>query len=575
MRSFGMKRHLARGLLGVCGLLGALLWTSPARASWTVLDEPSAWLNASDHVSGDVALFGFSVAIDDGVIVVGSHLTQLPTGEGDGQAYVFVEPAGGWGPPTEVLTESAVLRACAPGFFAQEFGYDVDIDSGVIAVGARYATETFRDVGAGYLFQESSGGWVTTCAPDPILPGLTARVTAADGNADDRLGVAVATSGGQALFGAPKDDEAAFNAGASYLYTLETLGNSDPADDLWLPVGGEKLLADLVPDFPPFASDFAGDDVAISAPTGFALVSAPNPNFTGPQSGEVYSYDLNGIPAAVQVLQNPLGPSVGDEFGAAIALSPDGARAVVSQRDHDSIVAAGLAHVYRLEAGLWVLEARLDAPDPGVQDFFGNAVAIDGDRVVVGVAADDDQGSGSGSAWVFVRRDGGTPDPSDDVWEAEFKLLPPEAGGDLAGQALTRFGTSVAISGATVVVGRPEDDWDGVLTGSAYVYELPPPLSLAANGTCPGSLTVTISGGTEDGAGFLVAGGATGTTTIPVGGCAGSEVDVEGVLGTLPVSFDSVGNLNLAVAPPAGLCGAFLQAVDLATCRVTNVVSLP
>jgi len=111
--------------------------------------------------------------------------------------------------------------------------------------------------------------------------------------------------------------------------------------------------------------------------------------------------------------------------------------------------------------------------------------------------------------------------------------------------------------------------------GSAYVYELPPVFTLGVNGTCPGSLTITLTGGTPNGAAILVAGSSLGTTVVPSGACAGEEVDLTGVIATQGAGFDPSGDLTLTVSPQIGLCGTFLQAIDLATCRVTNASELP
>ena len=48
--------------------------------------------------------------------------------------------------------------------------------------------------------------------------------------------------------------------------------------------------------------------------------------------------------------------------------------------------------------------AKLTAPDGAVGDNLGNAVSMSGDgtRVVAGASGDDDMGSNSGSAYVFV-----------------------------------------------------------------------------------------------------------------------------------------------------------------------------
>ena len=47
--------------------------------------------------------------------------------------------------------------------------------------------------------------------------------------------------------------------------------------------------------------------------------------------------------------------------------------------------------------------AKLIASDAAANDRFGAAVAIDGDTAIVGALDDDDAGTNSGTAYVFVR----------------------------------------------------------------------------------------------------------------------------------------------------------------------------
>src|SRR3990172_5724589 len=90
------------------------------------------------------------------------------------------------------------------------------------------------------------------------------------------------------------------------------------------------------------------------------------------------------------------------------------------------------------------VETKLTAADAAASDHFGSSVAVSGVTAVVGVPGDDDGGSGAGVAYVFVR--------SGAAWVPQGEL----AGGGAA--ADDRFGSSVGISGGTVVVGAPHDD---------------------------------------------------------------------------------------------------------------------
>jgi hypothetical protein len=149
--------------------------------------------------------------------------------------------------------------------------------------------------------------------------------------------------------------------------------------------------------------------------------------------------------------------AAGDQFGTAVAIS--GETAVVGARSDDTAADtnAGSAYVFVRSGTSWSEQAKLTAGDAAAGDDFGNSVAIDGDTIVVGADLDDDVGSASGSAYVFVR--------SGTSWSQQAKLT---AGDAAAGD---QFGFSAGISDETVVVGSVADDTAaGTDAGSAYVF---------------------------------------------------------------------------------------------------------
>jgi hypothetical protein len=94
---------------------------------------------------------------------------------------------------------------------------------------------------------------------------------------------------------------------------------------------------------------------------------------------------------------------------------------------------------------------KLTAADAASYDFFGYSVAIDGATVVVGAKWDNDGGSSSGSVYVFRTSDGGA------TYGQVTKLTASDAA------AYNYFGWSVAIAGATVVIGA-------IGSGAVYVF---------------------------------------------------------------------------------------------------------
>ena len=150
-----------------------------------------------------------------------------------------------------------------------------------------------------------------------------------------------------------------------------------------------------------------------------------------------------------------------DRLGCSVSISGDTV-VVGAYCDDDKGNDSGSAYVFVKPTGGWNgtynQAAKLLASDGAMYDWFGYSVSISGDTVVVGAYGDDDKGSKSGSAYVFVKPTGGW----NGTYNQTAKLLASDgAPGDY-------FGCSVSISGDTVVVGAKQESlYTGL--GKAYV----------------------------------------------------------------------------------------------------------
>jgi hypothetical protein len=144
-----------------------------------------------------------------------------------------------------------------------------------------------------------------------------------------------------------------------------------------------------------------------------------------------------------------------DGFGHSVGISGDTA-VIGSSGNDDNGDGSGSAYVFVRNGTTWNEQQKLTASDGAEGDKFGYPVAISGDTVVIGAAGDDDNGDASGSAYVFVRN--GT------TWSQQQKLIASD------GAAIDCFGYSVAVSGDTAVIGAANDDDNGNTSGSAYVF---------------------------------------------------------------------------------------------------------
>ncbi len=101
-------------------------------------------------------------------------------------------------------------------------------------------------------------------------------------------------------------------------------------------------------------------------------------------------------------------------------------------------------------------------------------------------------------------------------------------------------------------------------------------LLVAQTGTCPGTLTWTISGATPNGTIVCLIADGCGRFVIPAGNpCAGTVTGLDSTARVVNVSTaDPQGNAVISQNVGAGACGKPVQLLDLTTCKISNVVLL-
>lgn len=265
-----------------------------------------------------------------------------------------------------------------------------------------------------------------------------AALTAPDGAPDDQFGFAVSLSGTTAVVGAYLDDSPLMNAGAAHVF--------EGGAGAWS--WTRRLVA---PDAA--ATDRFGASVAIDTDT--IAVAAPFDDDGASNAGSVYVYIRSGTEWTGQQKLVAADGGAGDLFGAAIALSGDTLLVGAPFHDH-SLTDAGAAYVFVRSGTVWTQQAELRASDGAVMDGFGSKLDLDGDTAVIGVPSDDDAGTSSGSAYVFVRT--GT------TWTQQQKLTASDP------DPVDTFGDAIAVEGDTALIGSPRDDDLGTDAGAAYVF---------------------------------------------------------------------------------------------------------
>ncbi len=317
------------------------------------------------------------------------------------------------------------------------------------------------------------------------------ELLAADGDDGDSFGGSVAISSDRMVVGAQIDETNGVNSGSAYVYerssgewmeTAKLLASDGAEGDFFgLPValsgdriavgasgkgsekglgvgaayifdlaGGEWKETKLVAS-DGAAFDLFGQSVALSGDR--LVVGAVRNDENGTDSGAVYVFELQGDQWVETAKLLASDGSGGDWFGNSVALSGD--RLVVGAPKAAGLL--GAAYVFDFDGAKWVETAKLLASKGEFNDNFGGSVALSGDRVVAGApVGDNDAGVDTGVAFVF-QWDGAQ-------W-SETRLVPSDGG------AIDQFGSSVAAYGDRVVVGAFLHDGGGKDAGAAYVYE--------------------------------------------------------------------------------------------------------
>jgi hypothetical protein len=375
-------------------------------------------LTASDAASGD--WFGYSVAVSGDTVIVGAPRDD-DGGNATGSTYVFTRGGSTWSQQQKL---TAADRA-----EADQFGSSVSVSGDTLIVGAYANDESGESSGSVYVFARSGSIW-----------NQQAKLTASDAAANDQFGWSVAVSGDTAVVGAYQDDNASggSDSGSAYVFTRSGSTWSQQA----------KLTASDAA-----ASDVFGWSVSVSGDT--VAVGAYGDDDGGNDSGSAYVFIRSGSTWKQQAKLTAADAVAVDWFGHSVSVSGDTVVVGAHYNDEGGFN-SGSAYVFIRSGSTWSQQAKLTASDSATNDVFGYSVSASGDTVLVGAYGDDDGGTDSGSAYVFMR--------SGSTWSQQAKLT---ASDDAAGD---QFGFSVSVSRDTVVVGAYGDDVGGTDSGSAYVF---------------------------------------------------------------------------------------------------------
>jgi hypothetical protein len=502
-----------------------LLHVADGGAHYPLVIDP--FVQVAKLVASDGAIaedFGDSVSIssDGNTIAIGAQAGLVGSPNGEGEAYVFIKPAGGW----TSMTEVARLTPSDANGSGSSFGFAVAIsgDGDTVAVGAPQAVASLNPFkeGASYVFVKPLGGWTGNL-------NETAKLTASDAGASDKFGssIGIGGDGSTIVVGSPQA-----SPGAAYIFVRPSSGWVTTTESAKLTASsGDGIGGTLA-----FTS--SGHGVAISSDNTIVVAGAPLASageafvFVEPSGG--WSGHLNET-AELTASDGVAGGFLGDS----VAVTSDGSLVVAGAESVSPAAAPGAAYVFVKPAAGWAttstFDAKLTASDGINFDQLGHSVAITGDgQTIVAGAANNPYNAGNaavpegpGAVYQFAKPAGG--------WSGNLNETAKLTASD--GQISDHFGGSVAISddGCLVVVGALKNPYDAVNQiggpGASYVFHClistTSALLSSANPSVFGQtvgFTATVtpaSGSANPGGNILFSDGSTTLGSIPlVGGQA-------------------------------------------------------
>ncbi len=420
-------------------------------------------------------VFGFSTALYENRIIVGSYGNHNPNAENSGAAYIFDKINDSW-IQTAKLVPDDILGG-------DRFGYSVSIFQDRVLIGSPYSGVINNRHGAAYLFQLSNNQWAQE-----------KKLIASDPQENVRFGSAVSLYKKRALVSTPFIFSESSGYGAVYDFEItnnnwiqkqkitvsngRNFGNSIDQDDLQIVIGNNKRSdvdngimgsayifeemngnwlekQEILPK--PLSSD-SNFGASVGTFQGYLLIGdntfSANLTTDSYSSGSAYFYKtINNTWEQTQHFIPPDGIA-SDSFGNAVSLQDN--RAAVAAVNDVSDNSNGTVYIYDYIDGFWKFTSKIKPAISKFKDYFGHSVSLSGDRLLVGASGVDETGVHNGAAYIFELIDG--------KWTEVITLYPDSLG------EKEYFGSSVSLVGNTALIGAYGNDEKNINSGAVYVY---------------------------------------------------------------------------------------------------------
>ncbi|WP_295390043.1 glucan biosynthesis protein [uncultured Thiodictyon sp.] len=358
--------------------------------------------------------YGTNYEGEDNVVAYAEFLRDLPVPRSvaDGATFSYTLTTSDLPPPQP--GPRIMFGDSDPGDL---IGQSVATSGGTLAVGAPVIKGRLGSV---YLFKYTPLGVIAQ-----------RRLTPHDGMAGDQFGAALAMT---------KDTLVVAAHGAAYVFVRR---GQDWAQQARLPVPNGDGFSALG-----YAVAISGDTVAVGVPGDDGDKAGPMTDY-----GAVYVFRRYGETWSSEAVLRAADRAAWDHFGAALALDGDRLAIGAPGDDYPGAWEQGSVYLFQRSANGWAQSAKFTEPG-GWQDY-GAAVALSGDRLLVGVprAHDNAARTAGGAVCAYTRHP--------DAWSLDECLR------RVDGKQGDAFGAAVSLNGLTAVIGAPGASGGH---GAAWVY---------------------------------------------------------------------------------------------------------
>ncbi len=392
---------------------------------------------------GNTFHFGGSVDITSNTLVIGAPYEDTGTFHVLGAAYTYRrDKFGRW------ISQSRLVFSGTRSFETLEiqFGWVVKLSGETLMVGTREVGAAPDPQNPDFAACDGTTGSVQIHQWDGRDWVLEAEVSDPSG-LEGTFGAHADLSGNTIVVGSLPVCHNPNRQGTAYVFTRKQLADDNGPRIQW------QLQSTLTsPPPPPPAYGGFGTAVAISGDTIAVGGAANNGVALFKRTGEQWNLSKT-IPVPAQ-------GSLASGFGTALDINGDRMIIGAHSAGPGPRDAYGAVYIYENNGTDWIQKQRLTADELQIAHNFGWEVAINGDRAVVGVSRDINNGFfDAGCVYVFDRG-------ADGVWVQRQKIFQSDPHG------FAVFGQAVATNGRAIAVGAP---WHGVGgryfgQGQAYVY---------------------------------------------------------------------------------------------------------